>query len=56
MPDEEAVLDGEDAGVAAEGADVDEVEDVAAAAEPVSFFGEAPGSEDSPDGGFILLE
>lgn len=48
------MLDGEEAGVAVEG--VDEGEDAGGAAVPVSFFGAAPESADSPDGGFILLE
>jgi hypothetical protein len=48
VPDEEEVLlDGEDAGVAVEGA----VADV-----PASFFEPDPESVLSPDGGFILLE
>lgn len=56
MPDEEVVLGGEDAGAAVEEAGVDEVEDAGVAAVPVSFFGAAPGSADSPEGGFNLLE
>ena len=56
MPDEEVLLDGEDEGVAVEGAGVDEVVDVAVAAAPVSFLEADPESVDSPDGGFILLE
>lgn len=47
------MLDGEDAGVAVEGAGVDEV---AAADVPASFFEADPESAVSPDGGFILLE
>ena len=50
------MLDGEEEGVAVEGADAEELEDVAGATVPTSFFGAAPESVDSPDGGFILLE
>jgi len=50
------VLGDEDAGVAVEGVDADEVEGAEAAVLPVSFFADAPESADSLDGGFILLE
>ena len=47
------LLDGEDAGVADEGA---VVEDGAVADVPASFFEPDPESAVSPDGGFSLLE
>jgi hypothetical protein len=56
VPEEEAVLDGDDVGVVVEGVDVDEGAGAAAAVVLASFFAAAPESTASWDGGFILSE